>query len=57
MDQPVLPVNKANISMPQQELVNAFHPELFLMVTVDALTIYHTIQHQTDVSVVEISKL
>ncbi len=57
MDQPVLPVNKVNISMLQQEFVNVSHPELFLMVTVDALTIYHTTQHQTDVSVVEISKL
>ena len=57
MDQHVLLVNRVNISMLQQKLVNASHPELFLMVTADAQTIYHTIQHQTDVSVVEISKL
>ena len=57
MDQHVLLVNRVNISMLQQKLVNASHPELFLMVTADAQTIYHTIQHQTDVSVAEISKL
>lgn len=57
MDKLALPADKVNSLMLQQDLVNATHLELFLiMVNADVLTIYPTIQHQTDVSVAEISK-